>query len=308
MRRLRLAATVAALALVAPACAFGMSEPVTEQGEATFSVWKINVWAGIAVALIVYGLIAWSIIKHRRRKSDPEDVRGASFRENLKLEVVYTAIPVVIIIVLFFFSLSAEQKVTAVSPDPDLIVQTEAFTWGWRFTYPEQGIEIVSQPVGDSTTVGTGPQLVLPVGKTTRIELSANDTIHAFWVPGFLFKRDAIPGHPTEFDVTPTKTGTYRGVCAELCGYNHAYMVFTVKVVPADEFESWSTEQASLVNCLDPTTPCEGAPSPPDDGFISRPISPIPSPSPEVGLCGEGFPAEMDLPCSVPSPSPEVTT
>lgn len=248
MRRSRVvtAALGGCAAVFIGGCAFGMPSPATEQAESTFTLWQINFVAAAIVAGIVYGLILWSILRHRRRKGDPDGQRGASFRDNRKLEVVYTTIPIVIVVVLFVLALSAEQKVTAVSPDPDLVVQTEAYTWGWRFTYPEQDIRIVSPPVGESNTIGPGPELVLPVGQTTRIELSANDTIHAFWVPGFLFKRDAIPGHPTEFDVTPTTTGTYRGVCAELCGYNHAYMVFTVKVVTPEEFDEWTAQHSSL--------------------------------------------------------------
>ena len=77
------------------------------------------------------------------------------------------------------------------------------------------------------------------MGETIRVELTSNDVIHAFWVPDFLFKRDAIPGHVNVFDITPTVTGTYHGVCSEFCGLNHAYMTFTVEVVPPEEFDRW---------------------------------------------------------------------
>jgi len=248
--RLRVSARAAgfvALSFLTVSCGarYGMPEPASEQGEATLDLWNIFMIAGIVVALIVYGLIAWSVIRYRRRRSDPEDARGASFRENLPLEIVYTVIPIVIVVGLFFLSLGTENKVTAVAPEPDLVVNVEAFAWGWRFTYPEQGVEVVSEPVGDDEAVGEGPEMVLPSGRTTRIVLTANDTIHAFWVPEFLFKRDAIPGRTTEFDVTPTTEGTYHGACAELCGWNHAYMTFHVNVVSPEEFAAWSAASPS---------------------------------------------------------------
>lgn len=229
---------------------FGMPPAATEQAVHTASLWRIFLFAGLAVAAIVYGLIFWSVWKHRRRRTDAPDARGASFRENIRLEIIYTTIPVIIVVVLFAVSVSGERAVTAVSEHPDLIVQTEAFDWGWRFTYPRRGgadmpsqpisdVVVVSQPVGDALAVGGGPELVLPVGETTRIELTSNDAIHAFWVPGFLFKRDAIPGHPTQFDITPTTISTYQGKCAELCGWNHAYMTFTVKVVSPEAYRAW---------------------------------------------------------------------
>ncbi len=248
----------ATLSLLAVSCGarYGMPDPASKQGAATLDLWNLFMIAGIVVALVVYGLIAWSIIRYRRRRSDPEGARGASFRENLPLEIVYTVIPIVIVVGLFFLSLGTENQVTVVVPEPDLIVDVEAFAWGWRFTYPEQGVEVVSEPVGDDDAVGEGPELVLPSGQTTRIVLASNDTIHAFWVPGFLFKRDAIPGRTTEFDVTPTREGTYHGACAELCGWNHAYMTFHVTVVSPEEFAAWTASQtASPPEVLPATSP-----------------------------------------------------
>jgi cytochrome c oxidase subunit 2 len=83
------------------------------------------------------------------------------------------------------------------------------------------------------------PELVLPVGQTVRIVLTSDDVIHAFYVPGFLFKRDAIPGRVTEFDLIPREEGEFRGFCAEFCGLDHARMTFTVRTVSPEEFEQW---------------------------------------------------------------------
>jgi len=99
---------------------------------------------------------------------------------------------------------------------------------------------VISDPSGAGVP---GPVIEMPRGETVRIELTSDDVIHAFWVPGFLFKRDAIPGRTSEFDINPTVDGTYRGVCAEFCGLNHSYMVFTVKVVEPADFDGWVAQR-----------------------------------------------------------------
>ena len=234
-----------ALALVTSSCAssFGMFKGASQQGQDINQLWRIFFWAAIVVAGIVYVLIAWSVIRYRRRRHEPEDVLGAQFRANIPLEVVYTAIPVAIVVMLFAFSFHTERQVDHVASDPDVVIHAEAFAWGWRFTYDEpdgRSFTVVSEPSGAGVP---GPVIDMPRGQTVRIELTSDDVIHAFWVPGFLYKRDAIPGRTGEFDVNPTVDGTYRGVCAEFCGLNHSYMVFTVNVVEPAAYDGWVTER-----------------------------------------------------------------
>ncbi|MDH5314822.1 MAG: cytochrome c oxidase subunit II [Actinomycetota bacterium] len=238
------AAGLAAAAIVTASCSssFGMPRGSTEQGQEIFDLWQIFFWAGIAVAAIVYGLIAWSVIRYRRRRRTPDAELGRQFHANVPLEIVYTAIPVVIVIVLFALSIGTEDRASSVSRDPDVILRTEAFSWGWRFEFADEGVEVVSEPSAEGMP---GPEILLPLGRTTRIELTSNDVIHAFWVPDFLYKRDAIPGHVNEFDVTPTVLGTYHGVCSEFCGLHHAYMTFTVRVVEPDAFDAWLSDTAA---------------------------------------------------------------
>jgi cytochrome c oxidase subunit II len=218
---------------------FGMPRGASEQAQETFQNWQIFFITAIPVAGIVYVLIAWSIVRYRRRRSDPPDALGSQRTENLPAEVVYTAVPVMIVVALFVLAIRTDDRVTAISPDPDLVVHVEAFAWGWRFTYPD-GETVVSPPSGEDAE---WPVMVLPHGETTRISLTSNDTIHAFWVPEFLYKHDAIPGRTFEFDVTPTEMGTFQGHCAEFCGLNHAYMNFEVQVVSRQDFDSWLGRQ-----------------------------------------------------------------
>jgi cytochrome c oxidase subunit 2 len=243
VRRAPLVTAAAALALVLTACSatYGLPRGQTRQGGDISSLWTTFMTAGIVVAAIVYALIVFSILRYRRRRSDDEDAIGRQFRANIPLEIVYTAIPVLIVIGLFTLSLRTERKVDAVASHPDVVVNAQAFSWGWRFSYPDLGVTVVSAPSGPGVP---GPLIELPVDETTQVNLSSQDVIHAFWVPAFNFKRDAIPGNPTSFDLTPQDQGDFRGVCAEFCGLNHAYMGFTVRVVDRATFDAWATQRS----------------------------------------------------------------
>jgi cytochrome c oxidase subunit 2 len=233
----------AALATTAAACSrtFGFPEGRTVQGEDARQLWHLFMLAAIAVAAVVYGLIAWSLVRYRQRRNDPPGGLGKQLRSNVPIEIVYTAIPIVIVVVLFAWSLRTDERVTSLAADPSVTVRVEAFSWGWRFEYPELGVVVVGPP---SSPTEPGPELVLPLAETTRVILTSNDVIHAFWVPDFDFKRDAIPGHTTEFDLTPNQAGTFRGVCAEFCGLNHTYMTFRVTVVDRPGFDRWVADRA----------------------------------------------------------------
>ena len=157
---LRGAAASGASALLLSACSgsFGMPRGVSEQAHETFTTWQIFFIVAIPVAGIVYVLMLWSLIRYRRRRSDDPDALGSQRKENLPLELVYTVIPIVIIIVLFVVSVRANDRVTDISPDPDLVVKVEAYAWGWRFSYPN-GVQVVSPPSAEQSHE---PVLVLP--------------------------------------------------------------------------------------------------------------------------------------------------
>jgi cytochrome c oxidase subunit 2 len=113
-----------------------------------------------------------------------------------------------------------------------LVWSMMAFQWSWRFAYEGQGVEVVGSP-------GNVPELVVPVGQPVRIRLRSADVVHSFYVPRTLFKRQAIPGRTTEFDLTFEKVGTYQGHCVQFCGLAHDDMLFRVRVVSPGEFQSW---------------------------------------------------------------------
>jgi cytochrome c oxidase subunit 2 len=235
-RRARLWVAFLAATSLLTACSstFGMPPGGDAQGQDITSLWKVFFWASVGVASIVYGLIFWSLIRYRRRgRTDTPP----QFREHRALEITYTAIPILIVGALFVMTMRTEGRVLALSPNPDVTVHVEGYTWGWRFSYEGSDVVVVSAPDGNP------PELVLPEGQTTRIVLTSQDVIHAFYVPGFLFKRDAIPGRTSEFQFSPDRTGTYQGECAEFCGLNHAFMRFTVRVVSGSDYASWISQQ-----------------------------------------------------------------
>jgi len=190
---------------------------------------------GIAVGGIVVTLLAVTVIRDRRRHSQPDGLPPQT-RENIPLEIAYTAVPLVIVAVLFAVTMRVQKPVTRLSGDPGLTVEATAFQWGWRFAYPARNVTVL----GDSNAP---PTLVLPLGVTTRLELASPDVIHSFYVPAFLDKRDLIPGTVNEMDVTPTRTGRFAGYCAEFCGLDHSRMTFDVEVVEEPEFERWLAER-----------------------------------------------------------------
>jgi len=203
----------------------------TTQGMAIYGLWMTFFWAGLGVAALVYGLIFWCLIRYRDR--DGRGYAGApKFYRNNPLEIMWTIVPLLLVAFLFVITFITENRVDAVTRDPGVTVNVTAFRWSWRFSYPGYGISIVGQPQQP-------PEMVIPADETTHVVLTSSDVYHEFYVPGFLFKRDAIPGVINQFDLSPLKPGVHRGVCAEFCGVYHTYMTFTVKVVSPREFRAW---------------------------------------------------------------------
>ena len=208
----------------------GLPEPATKEGHISLSLWQGAWTAALIVGALVWGLIIWAIIFHRRRGNHIP----AQTKYNVPIEVLYTVIPFLIVAVLFFFTARDESKITAISKDSSTvhIIHVNGIRWSWQFTYEDL----------PATTTVTGtpdqpPILYLPQGEKVRFEITTSDVNHSFWVPAFIMKMDAIAGRTNQFEVTPEKLGTYAGKCAELCGRDHSRMLFTVKIVPAAEYQ-----------------------------------------------------------------------
>lgn len=222
--------SLAALGVAAGCSAKPLPPGATVQSQALHDMWIVFFWAGIGVAAIVYGLIGWCVLRYRKR---PGDVTfPAQFRRNNGMEIVYTTIPILMVIGLFAITYPAERHVETIAQQQDVVVNVTGFRWSWRFEYPQLGVSVMGSPQ-------VPPEFVLPLGKTTRFNVTSVDVDHSFWVPEFLFKRDAIPGLENVFDWTPNKLGTFRGECGEFCGLDHALMSFAVRVVSPADFDRW---------------------------------------------------------------------
>ncbi|AUS77929.1 cytochrome c oxidase subunit II [Actinoalloteichus sp. AHMU CJ021] len=218
---------------------FGWPEGITPQATDMRQLWTWSVIAALVVGVIVWALILWPVIFHRKRG----DEMPRQTQYNVPLEIVYTVIPVVMISVLFYFTAVTQNYVTNTEDDPDVTVDVVAFQWNWEFRY--QGY---TTPDGDEvSTIGTSdeiPLLVLPTDQVIQYELYSNDVIHSFWVPEFLFKRDNIPNPEANnqdnvFQNTIDRSGSFVGRCAELCGSYHAMMNFEVRALPTDLFDQY---------------------------------------------------------------------
>ena len=215
----------------------GLPDPVTEQGSRVLNLWQGSWLAALIVGVIVWGLILGSAFAFRRRHAD--DPLPKQTRYNLPIEAFYTIVPFLIIAVLFFYTARDESKIEQVSNTKNAVhVHVVGFQWSWQFQYPDAKVEITG-------TQDRPPTLVLPVGRDVEFTLTSNDVNHSFWVPAFLYKLDVIPGRENRFEVHTTRTGTFAGKCAELCGAYHARMLFNVKVVSQSDYDKFISQLKS---------------------------------------------------------------
>jgi len=231
-------------------CTFGAPPGATDQGRDIAGLYQLMFWIAIGVGGITLGLILFSVIRYRRKTEELPN----QTRYHVPLEITYTVIPILIVLGIFAATYRVEHRVDHVSPDATVTVEATAFQWQWRFTYPKYGISIVGSPT-------QYPEFVVPVGEKIHIDLHAQDVIHAFYVPAFFFKRDALPGQPNEFELTIPEPGRWYGECAEFCGLNHADMVFYIRAVSPDRFDQWVREQQAQATAT-PTAPAPTAPTP----------------------------------------------
>jgi cytochrome c oxidase subunit II len=199
------------------------------QAAALAEDWWIFTYAAIVVALFVWGLILYAAVRFRRTERNPEP--RSQKDANPPLEIAWTVAPLLIVIALFVRTAHIETEVEALAPVHPVEIAVDGYRWGWTFAYR-----------GGPTVRGTAekpPEMVLPIGEVASIRVSSSDVVHSFWIPDMLFKRDAVPGQVSAFDLTPTKEGTFLGRCGEFCGLDHALMSFRVRVVAPVAYERW---------------------------------------------------------------------
>ncbi len=229
-RRIRRAVALPLAALALSGCtvpSFGAYKGATTSSKSTFHLWQGFSIGAVIIGVFVCLLVLYAVLRYRRKG----DNIPAQSQYHLPLELAYTVIPILIVFGLFAATLVVENKETA-NPKTNVIVNVNAFQWGWKFTYPGTSAFVYGQ-----TT--QSPEMVMPVDENVHFNLTSSDVIHGFYVKAFNFSRYALPGVKNEFTIMAQKTGTYFGQCTQLCGLYHSLMWFRVKVVSQSQYATW---------------------------------------------------------------------
>lgn len=233
-----------------------LQPPVTEIAEQIYSLHTLLMVICITIFIIVFSFMFWSIFRHRKSLGH----KAATFHESINVEIAWTIVPFLIVIGM---ALPATRTVVAMkdTSNADITIKATGFQWKWGYDYLKGdggGIAFLStlstpraqigspglaptEPRGVNYLLEVDNPLVVPINKKIRIITTApvDGVIHAWSVPAFGVKQDAIPGYVRDTWFKAKKTGTYRGQCAELCGQDHAFMPIVVNVVTDDEYKAW---------------------------------------------------------------------
>jgi len=198
------------------------------------------IYISAVIFVIVTGWIIYAVIRFRARPGDktPKKVFG-----HLKIEVLWTIIPFLIVLYLFIMTVKTMIKLDPPSGDDDPDIIVTGHQWWWEFQYPKSGVV-------------TANEIHIPVGKKLLLRVTSVDVIHSFWVPALARKIDAIPGRQNYIYFEAAVPGIYGGFCSEYCGTQHAGMRITAIAHPQEEFDEWLLAQKAI-----PTTPSQGLPA-----------------------------------------------
>jgi cytochrome c oxidase subunit 2 len=231
-----------------------MPEGVTVLSKKIYSLHMLILWICVAIAVVVFGVMIYSIVKFRKSQGAKADT---TLLHSTKVEIVWTVIPIAILV---FIAVPIAKTLIEIEDmgNVNLNIKVTGYQWKWEYDYLGQNVSFFSTLKHDSDAArqlgsGVDPKsiehylldvdnpLVVPAGTKIRFLLTAQDVIHAWWVPAFGMKKDAIPGYVNEIwvQVDADKIGTYRGQCAELCGRDHGFMPIVVEVKSPAEFDAW---------------------------------------------------------------------
>lgn len=226
-----------------------LPEPQTIIARQIYDQHTMVLWICLIIFIGVFGTMFYSVLKHRKDAG----YKAANFHHSTTVEIIWTIIPFFILIGMAY---PATKTVIAMkdTSSPDITIKTTGYQWKWGYDYltgegegisylsalatPKAQIENAS-PKGENYLLEVDNPLVVPVGKKVRLLLTANDVIHAWWVPALGAKQDAVPGYVRDLWFTVEKPGTYRGQCAELCGKEHGFMPIVVEAVEPEKYAQW---------------------------------------------------------------------
>ncbi len=255
-----------------------MREGVTHTSKIAYESHMAVLWICVVIGVIVFGAMFYAMFKFRKSKG----AVAAQFSHNTVAEVIWTVVPIVILVLLAFPAAKNLIKMYD-TRDSAMTVKITGYQWMWKYEYLGENVSFTSRLDRESDRIrqsGEKPDpvknphylldvdnvLVLPVDTKVRFVVTADDVIHAWWVPSLGWKQDAIPGIVNEAWADIREPGIYRGQCAELCGKDHGFMPIVVKAVSKEEFASWlAAEKAKRAPAQPaaPAAPAEAAPAAP---------------------------------------------
>jgi cytochrome c oxidase subunit 2 len=232
---------------------WNLPSPVTRVASEIYNLHLIMMGIILVIFIGVFGVMFYSIYAHRRSVGH----KAEHFHENTTVEIIWTVIPLVILIAMAWPATKTLLEIKDTTT-PDITIKATGYQWKWGYDYLRgegEGISFLSNlatpqdqisggtPKGDNYLREVDNPLVVPVGRKIRILATANDVIHAWMVPEFGVKQDAIPGFVRDTWFRAEKEGVFRGQCAELCGKDHGFMPIVVEVVSAEKYAAWVGEQ-----------------------------------------------------------------
>ena len=238
--------------------ALNLRAPATEIAGQIYNLHMLILWVCVAIMVVVFGLMFYSIYAHRKSVGH----KAAQFHEHHLLEVVWTIIPAII---LASMAWPATKTIFAMKDTSaaDMSVKITGHQWKWEYEYLDNGVHFTSNlstpqdqilnkaEKGENYLLEVDNPVVVPIGKKVRLVITATDVIHAWWVPAFGVKQDAIPGFIKEAWIRVEKPGIYRGQCAELCGKDHGFMPIVVEAVEEDKYTAWVASQKDAVKAAE---------------------------------------------------------
>ena len=225
-----------------------LQNPVTEVARDVYSMHAFVTIIMAIITLFVLGLIIWVCYKYSAKKNS----NPSKTVHNTLIEILWTAVPVLILVVIAIPSFKLLYKQDVI-PEPDLTIKAIGYQWYWGYEYPDNGnfsyeafmVQSEDELEEDKPykrMLTTDTKVVVPVNKIVRMQVTAADVLHSWAIPAFGVKTDAVPGRLNETWFKAEKTGIFYGMCSELCGVNHQSMPIEIHVVTQEEFEVWIEE------------------------------------------------------------------
>ena len=231
-----------------------MTPGVTEISRSVYDLHMLIFWICVAIGVVVFSAIFWSLIHHRKAAG----AEAAQFHESTRLEIAWTLVPTLILIGIAWPATKTLVSMYDTGGE-DLTVEVRAYQWRWQYKYLDEdynstfgffsNLKTSQDEIRGRTGKGefylldVDEPLRIPVNRKVRFLITAEDVIHAFWVPDFGIKRDAVPGVLNDLWTIVPEPGIYRGQCTELCGKDHGFMPIVVHAMPEDEYDAWYAER-----------------------------------------------------------------